>query len=75
LIDPEKVKGMSPRAQKYYLSSQEAPVHALQHGFIKDLDIGAPYPGNTAFDELLDSGLGGSLYYFKTQTPKDKRRL
>ena len=75
LVDEDKVANMSPKEKGYYLSEMEAPTHLRQQGEKFNIEVGQEYPGDEAFDELWDSGVGGASYYMKHSTPEEKRLL
>lgn len=66
LVDPEKIKNLSPQLKQYYLSEMEFPVHLRQQGESMGIKVGQEFPGEEAFDELLfNNGRSGAATYVK----------
>ena len=70
LIDSDKIKNLSSRNKEYYLSEKEFPVHLRQQGENMGINVGDPFPGEEAFDEMLfNEGFGGAAVYVKGLNP------
>lgn len=60
----------------YYIDSGETAVHSAQYGKDLGLKVGQPYPGDEAFDALIqEKGLYGAPFYFKRDTHKARKRF
>ena len=76
LIDEDKVSKMTPQQKAYYISETETPVHLRQQGERMNINVGDPYPGDKAFDKMLNEyGVGGATSYMKRDTSKAKQLL
>ena len=70
LVDHEKIAGLSPEKKAYYLSETEFPVHLRQQGESMGIEVGDPFPGEEAFDEMLfNNRRSGASTYVKGMDP------
>ena len=66
LIDPQKIEHLSPRSRNYYLSETEFPVYLRQQGKKLGINVGDPFPGEEAFDNMLfNNGISGPAVHVK----------
>jgi hypothetical protein len=78
LIDPNKIKHLSPELQKYYTSGTEAAVHAAEYGYAQGLAPGAKYPGRQIVEDMLNEFGGpslGGLRFARGETSRDYKRI
>ena len=66
LVDSQTEAKMSPTSKAYFLSESEFPVHLRQQGELMGINVGDPFPGEEAFDNLLHKyPARGASYYTK----------